>query len=96
MPVEFGLPWPGLRPGPLGTLLVGVSRPDRVAVTGVVCVVENPLCGPPQTVSSLSCVPFSIDHRYSHYSLLYEHTCHIHRRTYLSFPITTVRSRSSL
>jgi len=42
-------------------------------VTGI-CVVESQLCErSPQTVFSLSCIPFSVS------PLLYKHTCHIHR-----------------
>ena len=40
---------------------------------------RSPLCGPPQTVSSLSCVPFSVRSLLMVNTLLCEHTCHIHR-----------------
>ena len=40
---------------------------------------RSPLCGPPQTVSSLSCVPFSSREQLMVITLLCEHTCHIYR-----------------
>jgi len=40
---------------------------------------RSPLCGPPQTVSSLSCVPFSLQEQLMVITLLCEHTCHIYR-----------------
>jgi len=40
---------------------------------------RSPLCGPPQTVSSLSCVPFSVRSLLMVNTLPCEHTCHIYR-----------------
>jgi len=40
---------------------------------------RSPLCGPPQTVSSPSCVPFSLREQLMVITLLCEHTCHIYR-----------------
>ena len=57
----------------------------------MLCGRERPLFGPPQTVSSLSCVPFSVHHlAILLHSFANTLVIYIEYRTDLSFPITTV------